>query len=322
MVITSKNHYRAKSISSLAVICLLYFLLPAASHADIPGRPDNSGPILVTIKPLYSLVAQLTDGIDTPVLLMKQLQSPHHYNMRPSERHLLATARMIVWVGPQMETSFAGIIQQHEEPTVVTAIEADGLQLLNKRKKHSNDKDQHHQADAVDADKIDPHIWLSSHNAAAISRQVCARLIAQDPANAELYRNNLQRLLTKIQHTADSINAILKNRKQPFITFHDAFQYFEDENRLNYADSINFDEETGTSLKHLRRIKTSMEKHNIQCLVYQQPKPAIIDSLTRHTTVKAIALDPLGLEVSDDKEAWFELMKELATDFEQCLTPS
>ena len=86
----------------------ILFILPTSAYAEIPGT------IVVTIKPLYSLVAHLTDGITTPVLLMKQMQSPHHYNMRPSERRLLANARMIIWTGPQMETSLNKIIEQQE----------------------------------------------------------------------------------------------------------------------------------------------------------------------------------------------------------------
>ncbi|NOR43293.1 MAG: zinc ABC transporter solute-binding protein, partial [Gammaproteobacteria bacterium] len=81
----------------LAGVFILFILLTSAyadSDADMPGT------IVVSIKPLYSLVAHLTEGISKPVLLMKQMQSPHHYNMRPSERRLLANAKMIIWTGP------------------------------------------------------------------------------------------------------------------------------------------------------------------------------------------------------------------------------
>ena len=90
----------------------------------------SSGAIVVTIKPLYSLVAQLTDGIEEPVLLMKTIQSPHHYNMRPSERRLLSDAKMIIWLGPNLESYLTKIIRQQDQTTVVTAIQAEGLVLL------------------------------------------------------------------------------------------------------------------------------------------------------------------------------------------------
>ena len=88
-------------------------------------RHEKSGPVVVTIKPLYSLVAQLTEGIETPVLLMKQMQSPHHYTMRPSERRLLENAGIIVWLGPQLESYLGKIIQQKNPESIITAIHAD-----------------------------------------------------------------------------------------------------------------------------------------------------------------------------------------------------
>ena len=311
------------------LVCLgfLTFIFSSSTQATdtaatLINQAKHTGPIVVTIKPLYSLVAHLTDGIDSPVLLLKQMQSPHHYNMKPSERRLLANARMIVWIGPQMESFLSKIIQQQKNSVVVAVMQANNLKLLNKRKKHSHhDEHSTSNASSVDLHKIDPHIWLSTHNAVAISQQVSERLISLDPKNEEQYKINLQQLLGKIKQTEEFITTSLKTSNQPFITFHDAFQYFENENGLNYVDSINFDDETGTSLKHLRQIKNSIERNKVQCLVYQAPKPAIIDSLTRKTSVKAVALDPLGLTIKNDKNAWFELMQQLALNFNFCLTP-
>jgi zinc transport system substrate-binding protein len=300
--------------------CLLLLLATSLTAAE-NQQAKFSGSIVVTIKPLYSLVAQLTEGITAPELLMSEAQSPHHYSMRPSERRLLSEASMIVWVGPSMEANMSKIIQQQKQATVVTAMQADNLRLLNKRKKHNHDDHEQQPASSSELDRLDPHIWLSINNAIAISRQVCEQLIKHDPQNAERYRQNLQHLLGKIELTAKFIDSTLQHRDQPFITFHDAFQYFEDENHLNYANSISFDEETGASLKHVRRIKDNMDEQHIQCIVYQEPKPAIIDALSRQSTVTATALDPLGMQAVNDKEAWFELMRQLATGYNHCLTP-
>jgi len=304
--------------NGLRFICLLLLTISTAANSR---AIDSPGAIVVTIKPLYSLLAHLTDGVTTPVLLMTETQSPHHYSMRPSERRLLAEAAMIVWIGPQLESSLSKIILQQKQSTVVTAMQAASLHLLNKRQKHAHDDDQH-AAGTASLDRRDPHIWLSAHNAIAISRQLSDRLIELDPDNTQRYRQNLQQLLVKIEQTTAFVTATLKDSDQPFITFHDAFQYFEDENHLHYANSVNFDEETGASLKHVRRIKASMDEQHIQCLVYQQPKPAIIEALTRQSTATATALDPLGLNTRNDKDAWFEIMRSLAVGFHQCLQPA
>jgi len=302
----------------LCISLFILFALPVHVHAG------TSGDIVVTIKPLYSLVAQLSEGIEKPVLLIKQMPSPHHYSMRPSDRRLLSNARMIIWIGPQMESYLDKVIQQQAYPNghtiIVSAMQADGVRLLDRRIKndalHTADDPAH---DHEKAGHLDPHIWLSSHNAIAISKHIAQQLIISDPKNTTRYENNLQRLTDRITLLAAEIKTDLENNQQPFITYHDAFQYFEDENKLRYIDSINFDEEAGTSLKHLHQIKTEIEKNNIQCLLYQPPKPDIIDTLTTDTTLKAVALDPLGLNINDDKEAWFKIMRSIATNFKHCL---
>lgn len=315
----------------LLTLSPIAFLPARVIAAEMPGdeliETSISGPVVVTIKPLYSLVAQLTEGIEPPILLMEQMQSPHHYTMRPSERRLLANAGIIVWLGPQLESYLNKIIGQKDPASVITVIQADKLRLLDKRKKHSH-QDEHQDeqtasnSGSIDPDKTDPHIWLSTHNALMISRQISERLIARDPDNSERYKANLQHLSDRIRQTGRDIKTTLQDHAQPFISFHDAFQYFEDENGLHYIDSINFDDESSTSLKHLRQVRSSIDRYNVHCLVYQEPKPAIIDSLQRQTGIRAVALDPLGLQLTDDKDAWFELMRNLAHNFHVCLTPA
>ena len=324
-----------KRLQTLVTTSLLLLMLPGCAMASsspntiealaLKEKAALSGPIVVTIKPLYSLVAHLCEGIETPVLLMKQAQSPHHYNMRPSERRLLANARMIVWLGPQLETYLQKVIEQQQKNsrysgTVVSAMQAKNLKKLPLRKKYRHEHDEHSANDSTGVDHlIDPHIWLSTDNAAAISKHISEQLIKKNPHHANQIKHNLQLLLNKIEQTADYIKSRLANSKQPFIAYHDAFQYFEDENGLNYIDAINFSDESGTSLKHMRRIKTQIEDNNIRCLVYQPPKPAIIKTLTEQSSVTASGLDPLGLEVRDDKNAWFEIMQQLAVNFSHCL---
>lgn len=305
----------------LLILCCIMFGVHAADlsagalSAD-KAASKRSQPIVITIKPLYSLVAHITAGIETPVLLMQQVQSPHHFTLKPSQRRMLANARIIVWLGPQLESALIKIIQQQATPTI-TALQAKNLKLLKLR----HDKSLQHEnsePEAHESHRIDPHVWLSTENAIAISQQIAAALIENDPENTAIYQRNLALLQQKIAQTKHFISSRLQNKRQPFIVFHDAFQYFEVENGLNYIDSISFSENS-SSLNRIRKIKTSIEKNNIHCLLYQEPKPAIIDTLTQRTATTAIALDPLGINAQDDKNAWFDIMHQLTLNFERCL---
>ena len=317
MHLTLKPSYTLKNFAA----CCFSILLIASSAANSTASAEteteiDSNPVVVTIKPLYSLVAHLTDGIETPVLLMKQAQSPHHYNMRPSERRLLANARMIVWIGPQME-SYLDKVMQQQAAVKVQAIQAEGIHLLSSRATYKHQHQHQHPGHT----NIDPHIWLSPENAIAVSRHITEQLILNNSAHTEKYKDNLQQLIVKISQASEQAMAELKDSKQPFIAYHDAFQYFENEYSLNYVDSISTGEETSISLKQLLRIKDQIKNNNIQCIVFQEPKPDIINTLTRQTRIKTAALDPLGLNIEDDKDAWFKIIEHTVLNFKHCLTP-
>ena len=305
-----------QTLKHYSILLSLGFYLALLAAPVISHAASSDGPIVVTIKPLYSLVAKLTEGIEEPVLLMKQMPSPHHYSMRPSERRLLSDARVIVWFGPPMEASLSRIIN-HPDALVITAMQASGVKKLERRTKHGH----RHQTDHAHRDEMttDPHIWLSVRNTIAISNHITQQLVASDPENTTRYQANLVQLTDRIEQLSRKIDADLLNNRRPFITYHDAYQYFEDEHQLNHVDSVSFDEEAGISLKHLHHIKDSIEKNDVRCLLYQSPKPDIVDTLTKKSQLAAFALDPLGLELEDENDAWFQIMLSTAATFKKCL---
>lgn len=320
--INSAKSLRLFAISLIFASNLSHSASDASNNASSDSLKTTLQKIVVTIKPIYSLVAHLTDGVSTPILLSNNMQSPHHHNIRPSERRLIDHADMIIWLGPQMETYLAKIIQKQKDSSVnISLIKDDNLNLLNKRSKHSHNKEHQHSiiTNKLNTEKTDQHIWLSITNVKVMSHHISKKLISHDPENTKHYKQNLKKLLKKIAQTDNEIRKTLNDNRQPFIVAHDAFQYFEKEYNLNYIAALNSGDDTSTSLKHLSEVKSLIKEKKIQCLAYQQPKPALVDTLTRKTQIKTVALDPLGITSNDNYNAWFETMKNLALNFQQCL---
>lgn len=59
--------------------------------------------VVVSIKPLHSLVAGVMEGVATPGIIVDGAASPHTYSLRPSKARDLQQADVIVWVGPGLE---------------------------------------------------------------------------------------------------------------------------------------------------------------------------------------------------------------------------
>src|SRR4051812_646712 len=59
--------------------------------------------VVVSIKPIHSLVAAIMDGVGTPDLIVDGAASPHTYALKPSNARALQDAKVVFWVGPGME---------------------------------------------------------------------------------------------------------------------------------------------------------------------------------------------------------------------------
>jgi zinc transport system substrate-binding protein len=58
-------------------IVLIFFFV----SANVVATPN----IVVSIKPIHSIVSNITQGITTPKLLIKDNQSPHNFHLKPSQ---------------------------------------------------------------------------------------------------------------------------------------------------------------------------------------------------------------------------------------------
>ena len=108
--------------------------------------------VVVSIKPLHSLVAGVMKGVGTPELLMKGGASPHTFSLKPSDARMLAKARVIFWVGevlaPGLERPLETLPRKAE---VIALAEIKGLKLRKLREGGLwEGHEDHHHGDAHD----------------------------------------------------------------------------------------------------------------------------------------------------------------------------
>jgi len=324
---------------------VLAFGMPASAAAAAPD-------VVVSIKPVHSLVAGVMTGIDEPALLVKGAGSPHAYSLRPSEAEALAEADVVFWVGDGLETFLhkpLGALAP--DARVVELAELDGIALLPAREggawethaqaeeehgehDHEHEHDEH--ADHDDTDEVehreahaehdhgehDLHIWLDPANAVQMV-EVSADILSEvDPENASRYRANAERMTERLRALDAEIGAALAPvRDVPFIVFHDAYHYFEARYGLNAAGSITLNPERAPGAKRLYEIRSKLLELGASC-VFSEPQfePALITTVVEGTSAGTGALDPLGAEIAAGPDAYFELMRELTATFVDCLS--
>jgi zinc transport system substrate-binding protein len=290
-----------------ALYTLLLLLLPLqAQSAPATLR------VAATVKPIHSLVAAIMQGTGEPSLIMNTGASPHHYTLRPSERRTLAGASLIFWVGPELETFMPRILHSLDATsTSIALIEADGLIRLPVRTAH------HHTTTAA---HNDPHIWLSARNAHILVDVIADALIKADPANAAIYNANRKRLHQRITQTDSQIRQQLAGKTSAFLSYHDAYQYFEQAYGLNNAGFVSSGDELSPSAKYVQQLRDKIRQQQLHCLFYEAPnRPALVDTLTHGLEVDVHELDAIGLRQQAGENAWFEIMHALAQAYESCL---
>jgi len=297
----------------------------------VPGICAAEAPkVVASIVPVHSLVAGVMRGVGTPTLLLKGGASPHAFSLRPSDAKALASARIVFWIGEDMERFLVRPLKTlARKAQTVALIEAKGVATLKVREGGAwvRDDDGHKTRPTGKNGRphahgeIDAHLWLDPRNAKAMTAAIAAALVKADHANAAAYRANAARLSAKL----DTLDRELDRRLTPvrtarFIVFHDAYQYFERRYRLGAAGAITLDPGRTPGARRLRDIRKTIRKRKARC-VFAEPqfRPSIVATVIEGTGARAATLDPLGARIAPGEEAYFTLMRRLAADLIGCL---
>ncbi|MGF9691583.1 zinc ABC transporter substrate-binding protein ZnuA [Rhizobium sp. 0TCS1.26] len=307
--------------------------------------------VVVSIKPIHSLVAGVMQGVGVPTLIVEGAASPHTYSMKPSNARAVQNADVVFWIGPSMEAFLDKPLDALAGKAVVVALQdAPGLEKLNFREggafEAHDDGDEHghadHDAAEADADHqhdhaaddhaghdhaghghegFDTHLWLDPENAKALVKEIQAKLAAADPANVEAYGRNAMALLARIDTMdGDIARQIAPVRNKPFVVFHDAYQYFEHHYGVKVAGSVTVSPETAPGAERLREIQSKIVDLGATC-VFAEPQftPKLINVVTEGTKARHGVLDPEGATLKEGPDLYFDLMNGLSSSLVDCL---
>jgi zinc transport system substrate-binding protein len=309
----------------LAGVGLLALYAPASAVA--------APKVVVTIKPLHALVAQVMAGVGEPELLVKGSASPHTYALRPSETRALQHADLLVRMSETVEPFTARIVKSLPGTVeVVTLQEAPHLKLLTRRthatfERHNHastgNGEQSHDHAPGQTDAVDGHAWLDPDNAAAMVDRIEQALSGKDPANAAVFKANAKALRAKLEALAAELDRDLQPiASRPYIVFHDAIQYLERRYRLNVVGSISVSPEVPASGKRLTELRRKIDQLGAVC-VFAEPQfdTRLVDNLIEGTSARSGTLDPEGGRLEPGPDLYFTLMRRLAGDLKGCLSP-
>jgi zinc transport system substrate-binding protein len=307
-----------KSIVAGLLTGAVTLMAPSTASADLD--------VVVTIKPIHSLVSRLMEGIGKPKLLVDGPSSPHAFSLKPSHARAINNADVFIRVSQSVEPFTRKIVEAVPESVrIVTLERAPGIKLLSVRdsssfEQHAEaEEDKHESGDNHGV--VDGHIWLDPDNAKAIVTYLTEVLAERSPADAAKLRHNATQLKADIDALADelqdSANAI---KGKPFIVFHDAYQYYGKRFGVDAVGSVTVSPEVPPSAKRLNQLRAKIRELNVVC-VFAEPlfQPRLIAAVTEDTNARSGTLDPSGVMLKASENLYFELMRNLAAGLKDCL---
>ena len=286
--------------------------------------------VVASIKPVHSLVAAVMEGVGEPTLLVRGSASPHNYALKPSDAGALESADIVFWTGHGMELFLAEALDTLSgNAEIVELAETPGIALLPMREGGAFEPHEHHDGHDHYHDhghehehgEGDMHFWLDPENAKLMVTHIAAALSAADPENAQAYTANAEAEIAELDDLEAELAATLAPVKdQPFVVFHDAYQYFEQRFGLTLAGSVTVSPETAPGAARIDELKARVAELGATC-VFAEPnfEPAIISAITEGTTAKSGILDPEGSALSEGPDLYPNLLRGLATSLVDCL---
>ncbi len=304
---------------SLSALLAGLIALPALAA---PPPPD----VVVTVKPLHSLVSGVMQGVGEPYLLVRGAANPHAFALRPSDAKALSGAELVVWAGPGVETFLEKPLSTlARSAQVLTLVKEPSVRVLPVRKGgawEAHDHDHAHE-DRPDAELgSDGHVWLDPLNAKAITDLIAARLSALDPARAPAYQANAARQKQSIDALDAEMRAALSPLKdRPFIVFHDAYHYLEDRYGLNAAGAITVSPDQPPGAARLSALRERINQAGAVCIFAEpQFEPALVRTLAQGTKARTGVLDPEGANIPDGPNLYGQLMRFNLRSLVDCLS--
>ena len=309
-------------------------VLFAFAHITSAACAETTPNVVVTIKPIHSLVSRLMAGIGEPKLVVDGSASPHTFTLKPSTARAINDADIFIRVSDSLEPFTRKIVASLPPGvTVLTLAGADGVKLFDQRQGGTFEKHHHEEAGEAeheghdehadhDEDGKDGHLWLDPDNAKAIIADVAKAIAARYPQYAAKVKQNEAALDADLDALNGELSSELKGAHgKPFIVFHDATQYFERRFGLGAVGSITVSPDVPPSARRLTDVRSKISSLGAVC-VFTEPsfQPNLVAAVTEGTHARSGTIDVEGQMLPPGPNLYFELMRGLARNLSSCLT--
>ncbi len=296
-------------------------LAAAAALAAIPASADV--PQVVADTPVvHSLVAMVMGDLGGPALLLGQGADAHDFQLRPSQLRAVKSARLVVWIGPEMTPWLDHALASGHAGQDLALLGLPGTFLIDYDDGTADPAGSHDHGEAHDHGDTDPHAWLDPANAALWVGAIAGKLAALDPGNEGTYRANAAAARDRIAALDAALTARLAPTPGKGLVFgHAAYGYFTGHYGLAVAGSLAEGDAADPGAAHVAELRARAEAGEVACAFPEAGHdPRAIESLVAGTPARLGApLDPEGRAAEPGPGLYLAGLAAIGTAIADCL---
>jgi len=277
------------------LILLTFLLLPDQLLAGTDLK------VITSIRPLQLITDEIMAGAGQSTLLLNSDQSPHHFQLKPSQLKTISKADLIIWVSNEFETGlskFQTILPTQTEQLELTSdLPLDNLIMTD----HS----------------IDGHIWLSPENVLHIAQLISQKLSRLDQDNSQLYLMNTLNLVNKVSSWKHEAQQKMREIKPRYILDHQFMAYFERSFGLQNMGTLRDDHDHGSSIKQLSNLHNQLKINPPECLLVSSlPLSRQVRQISNQYQLQTIVINTLDAE--NKYETIIDLLELIVKNLANC----
>ncbi|CAC9627023.1 Zinc ABC transporter, substrate-binding protein ZnuA [uncultured Gammaproteobacteria bacterium] len=275
--------------------------------------------IVVSIKPIHSIVSSLTQGITEPKLLLTANQSPEHAYLKPSQLSLLNQADLTIFIHPIFESGLKKAMDNLSANKKFIIGNIENIFLIHNKEDEEHESEEQEHSEHQEATNY--HLWLDVNNMQIFAKKLIEKLIKIDPNNQSNYTTNLNKFNKDLNKLKQDINQKLSVYKSKVIvSYSNTFDYFTNANQLK--KSVNITSYHGERLSIFKMLKARKIMKNAQtkCLLATTEVPKKrINSLIEDLNINSENIDIIGFDIAQGAKHYVKLMRNITNKTIQCL---
>jgi len=306
------------------IICFIILLI---SNFAIAAEKIK---IITTIKPVFSILKNITTNFAELDYLSSGNQSAHDFTLKPSDVAKIKSCDIIVILDRKFDIEIWNIIEKLDLTNkVIELSKTPNLTLYRSREIQiissiNNDHEYSHEGHGHSHNhgEVDFHIWLDIDNAKKMAAFFMNKIVESDNQNYKKYEDNLLDFYNKCDELNYDINTSLTPvRDNGFIVFHDGYQYFEMQYKLKNLGSNYFNSSETVSLKTATMINDFINTNHVTCILTEPYfNNQILNNIKHNKQINIVEIDGEAAgNIKADSNTYFIMMRQIAANIATCL---